>query len=71
MNILNCIRKSSCDFDVYGKLVLQPDYLLVYPDKKSLKKRRPAVIPLRFLYYAIGNSRFRSAFAFACIQETG
>jgi hypothetical protein len=42
------------DFDIYGKLILQPDYLLVYSDKKSLKKREPAVIPLRFLYYAIG-----------------
>ena len=42
------------DFDVYGKLILQPDYLLVYPDKKSLKKREPVVIPLRFIYYAIG-----------------
>ena len=42
------------DFYVYGKLILQPDYLLVYSDKKDLKKREPVVIPLRFLYYAIG-----------------
>jgi hypothetical protein len=42
------------DFDVYGKLILQPDYLLVYSDKKGLKKREPVVIPLRFIYYAIG-----------------
>lgn len=42
------------DLDVYGKLILQPDYLLAYPDKKSLKKREPVVIPLRFIYYAIG-----------------
>jgi hypothetical protein len=42
------------DLDVYGKLVLQPDYLLVYSDKKGLKKREPVVIPVRFLYYAIG-----------------
>ncbi len=41
-------------FDVYGTLRLQPDYLLVYPDKKDLKKHEPVVIPLRFLYYAIG-----------------
>jgi hypothetical protein len=42
------------ELDAFGKLVLQPDYLLVYPDKKELKKREPVVIPLRFLYYAIG-----------------
>jgi hypothetical protein len=42
------------DYDVYEKLFLQPDYLLVYPDKKSLKKREPIVIPLRFIAYAIG-----------------
>lgn len=42
------------DFEVYGKLSLQPDYLLVYPDKKSLKKREKALIPVRFLYYATG-----------------
>ena len=42
------------DFDLYGKLILQPDKLLVYPDKKSLKKREPVVIPFRNIYYAIG-----------------
>jgi len=42
------------DFDLYGKLILQPDNLLIYPDKKSLKKREPVVIPVRFIYYAIG-----------------
>lgn len=42
------------DFDVFGKLILPPDYLLVYPDKKELKKREPFIIPLRFLYYASG-----------------
>ena len=35
-------------------LSCKPDYLLVYADKKSLKKREPVVIPLRFIYYAIG-----------------
>jgi hypothetical protein len=42
------------DFDLYGKLFLQPDPLLIYPDKKGLKKRGTAVIPLRFFYYAAG-----------------
>jgi hypothetical protein len=42
------------DFDLYGKLIMQPDDLLVYPDKKSLKKREPVVIPFRFIYYALG-----------------
>jgi hypothetical protein len=42
------------DFNVYGKLILQPDYLLVYSDKKGLKKREPVTIPLRFMYYVIG-----------------
>jgi hypothetical protein len=42
------------DSDIYRKLVLQPDSLLVYPDKKSLKKREPVLIPLRFVYYAMG-----------------
>jgi hypothetical protein len=42
------------DFDVYRKLVLQPDYLLVYADKKGLKKREMAVFPVRYMYYAIG-----------------
>lgn len=42
------------EYGMYGKSILQPDYLLVYPDKKGLKKREPAVIPLRFIYYAIG-----------------
>jgi hypothetical protein len=42
------------DFNVYGKLILQPDYLLVYSDKKGLKKREPVIIPIRFIYYAIG-----------------
>jgi hypothetical protein len=42
------------DLDVYAKLVLQPDYLVVYPNKKGLKKRLPAAVPLRFVYYAIG-----------------
>jgi len=41
------------DFRVYGQLKMQADYLLVYPDKRDLKKREPVVIPLRFLYYAI------------------
>jgi hypothetical protein len=41
-------------FDVYGKLILQPDYLLVYPDKKGLKKRELLVTPFRLIYYAIG-----------------
>ncbi len=56
---------------MYGKLILQPDYLLVYSDKKGLKKREPAVIPLRFIYYAIGSSCFDSSFIFACVEETG
>jgi hypothetical protein len=42
------------DLDVYGKLILHPDYLIVFSDKNSLKKREPVVIPLRFLYYAVG-----------------
>ncbi len=42
------------DFNVYGKLILQPDYLLVYSDKKGLKKREPSIIPLRYIYYALG-----------------
>lgn len=41
-------------FEAYGKIILQPDYLVAYPDKKTLKKREPVVIPLRFLYYATG-----------------
>jgi hypothetical protein len=42
------------DLDLYGKIILQPDYLLFYPDKRRLKKQQPAVIPMRFIYYAIG-----------------
>ncbi len=41
------------DFDVYGKLSLQPDPMLVYPDKKGLKKRETPLVPVRFLYYAM------------------
>jgi hypothetical protein len=42
------------DFNLHGKLILQPDYLLVYSDKKGLKKREPSIIPLRYIYYALG-----------------
>ncbi len=51
---LSLHTEKQIDFDRYGKSVLQPDYLLVYPDKKALKKRGVAVIPLRYVFYALG-----------------
>jgi hypothetical protein len=40
-------------FDVYGKLVLRPDYLLTYPGKKELKKQAPLTIAMRLAFYAL------------------